>query len=153
MPRVSDITLLQKRKQPTLFVRTTTQVEQLPALIGKSYAAMAAYLSELSETLSDIPYVAYHNMDMQNLDVEIGFPVARVLPAKGNIQAGLLPAEKVVFCMYRGAYGEMTPVYAEMARWTEDNALEPTGIVYEYYYNGPDFPESELLTKIVMPVK
>jgi len=152
MPRVSNIDILRKREQPTLSIRTRTKVEDLPVLIGESYGKMAVYLKELGEFPSDIPYVAYHNMDMQNLDVEIGFPVSEALPEKGEIQSGSIPEGNVVFCMYRGAYREMVSTYNEMANWIEENRLKPTGTVYECYYNGPEYPESELLTMIVMPI-
>ena len=78
---------------------------------------------------------------MQNLDVEIGFPVASPLPGKGEIQAGLIPEGKIVFCMYLGGYGEIGPVYEEMAKWITDKGLIPEGTAYEYYYNDPEFPE------------
>ncbi|KAF5088453.1 GyrI-like small molecule binding domain protein [anaerobic digester metagenome] len=152
MPRISNIELLQKREQPTLSIRTRAKVEDLPMLIGGGYGRMAAYMKELGELLSDVPYVAYHNMDMQNLDVEMGFPVSKVLPEKGDMQPGSIPGGRVVFCMYRGAYRDMAPTYEEMAGWIEKNGLKPVGTAYEHYYNGPEYPESELLTMIVMPV-
>ena len=35
-----------------------------------------------------------------------------------------------------------------------EKGYKPKGVYYEYYYNSPDeVPESELLTRIVMPVK
>ena len=152
MPRISNFEILQKREQPTLFIRTKTSVENLPSLIGESHGKMAAYLEEIGEYLSEVPYVAYYNMDMQNLDVEIGFPVGKALSGKEDIQAGFVPAGKVVCCMYRGAYSEMEATYGEMAKWIEDNNYKPVGSVYEHYYNGPGFPESEMLTMIVMPL-
>lgn len=152
MPRVSSIDVFHRREQPTVSIRTTTAVENLPVLIGESYCRMADYLKELGEFLSDVPYVAYHNMDMQHLNVEIGFPVAKSLPEKGDIYPGSIPEGNVVSCMYRGAYREMASTYDEMTNWIEENGLMPAGIVYEYYYNGPEYPESELLTRIVMPV-
>ncbi|KLK89411.1 transcriptional regulator [Methanoculleus sediminis] len=152
MPRVSNIEMLRRREQPTLSIRTRAKVEDLPMLIGESYCRMADYLKELGELLSDVPYVAYHNMDMQDLDVEIGFPVSKVLPERGDIRSGSIPGGNVVFCIYRGAYRDMAPTYDEMANWIEKNGLKPAGTVYEYYYNGPEFPESELLTMIVMPL-
>jgi effector-binding domain-containing protein len=121
-------------------------------LIGAGYGKLAVYLGELGEYLSDVPYVAYHNMDMQNLDVEIGFPVPKALPGMGDIRSGSIPEGRVVSCMYRGAYREMVPTYTEMADWIEKNGLQPAGTAYECYYNGPEYPESELLTMIVMPV-
>ena len=153
MPRVSMINLLKQNEQPTLVVHARTKLENLPQLIGESYGKLCAYLEKLGETVSDVPFVAYHNMDMQALDVEIGFPVANPLPEKGEIKSGLIPAGTRIFCIYRGPYGEMVPVYQEMQKWMGENGYVPAGPVYEYYYNGPEFPESELVTKIVMPVK
>ena len=152
MPRVSNFEILQKREQPTLFIRTKTKIENLPGLIGESYGKMEAYLKEIGEYLSEVPYVAYYNMDMQNLEVEIGFPVDKPLSGKEDIQAGFIPAGKVVFCMYRGAYSEVEATYSEMAEWIDDNNYKSAGTAYEYYYNGPGFPESEMLTMIVMPL-
>ena len=153
MPKMSNIELLQLNEQPALSIRTTTQVEKLPALIGESYGKIAAYIKELGENFSDVPFVAYHNLDMQNLDVEMGFPVTKSLPDKNEIKSTFIPAGKIIFCMYRGAYIEMASVYNEMAKWITENGYEPVGTSYEYYYNSPEFPESELLTKIVMPIK
>lgn len=153
MPRISDIEILQKAEQPTLFIRTHARVDELPVLIGESMGKLAAYLEGIGELLADVPYVGYHTSDMQNLDVEIGFPVARPLPGTEGIQAGSLPAGNVIFCMYRGAYGELGPVYDEMSRWIEEHQRKAAGVVYEHYYNGPEFPESELLTMIVMPLE
>lgn len=153
MPRISNIEILQKMEQPTLFIRTAARVQDLPVMIGQSFGKLAAYLQELGEFLSDVPYVAYHNMDMQNLDVEFGFPVAGPLPGKAEIQAGSIPAGKIIFCMYQGAYSAMEPVYGEMVKFIADHHLKPVGTAYEHYFNGPEFPESEMLTMIVMPVK
>lgn len=153
MPRVSDIALLDRNDQPTLCIRTRVKAQDLPRLIGVSYGRLAAYLSELGELLADIPYVAYHNMDMEDLDVEIGFPIARAVEGKDDMQPGCIPAGKQVFCMYRGSYAQMAPVYEEMAAWIAENGLVNTGVSYESYYNGPGFPENEFLTKIIMPVK
>ena len=152
MPRISDIEILCRIEQPAIVVRAGTNVENLPALIAGSYGKMAAYLKEIGEYLAYVPYVAYHNMDMRNLDVEMGYPVAKPLPGKGDILPGAIPGGKVVFCMYRGAYSELGPIYGEMAKWIEDNGFAPAGTAYEHYYNGHGFPESEMLTMVAMPI-
>ncbi|WP_242830570.1 hypothetical protein [Desulfitobacterium hafniense] len=43
----------------------------------------------------------------------------------------------------------MEAVYGEMSKWIEDNNYKPVGKAYEHCYNGPEFPESEMLTMIV----
>ncbi|WP_019243441.1 MULTISPECIES: GyrI-like domain-containing protein [Bacillus] len=135
MPKISNVELLKKNNQPTLFIRTRTKVEDLPRLIGESYGKLGAYLQEMDELLTDVPYVAYHNMDMQDLDVEIGFPVPTPLSGSGDIQSGVIPGGLMVFSMYLGSYSEIEPLYMEMAQWIKDHGYEATGVAYEYYYN------------------
>ncbi|MDD4767791.1 MAG: GyrI-like domain-containing protein, partial [Desulfotomaculaceae bacterium] len=144
----------EQEAQPVLFIRARTALEGLPLLIGESYRKIAEYLAELGRQPANAPYTAYYNLDMQDLDVEMGFPVAGPLPGKGEVKAGEVPAGRYVSCMFKGPYNQMEPVYNEMNKWMQENNLEPTGIAYEYYYNGPqDVPESELLTRISLPVK
>lgn len=153
MPRISPIELLKQGEQPILYIQARTAVERLPQLISESYREIAAYLKSIDELMSDIPFVLYRNMDMQNLDVQIGFPVATPLPGKDAVQAGSIPAGKVVFCMYQGAYHAVEPVYNEMMQWIDERGLSLAGSSYEFYYNGPETPENLLLTKILLPLR
>lgn len=140
--------------QPVISVRKVTSVVNLPLELGKAYHSIMEYLGELGEESVDMPFAAYYNMDMENLDVEMGFPVLKTLPSKDEMCAGQIPAGKKAVCMYKGAYKEMGPVYEAMTKWISDNSQEPTGAVYEFYYNSPiNVPESELLTKIVFLLK
>ncbi len=152
MPRASSIEMIDQNEQPTAAIRVRTKVELLPGLIGESYAKIGAYLGELGELPANTPFVAYHNMDMADLDVEIGFPVRRALPAKGEIQPGSIPAGKRVTAIHRGPYSEMEPTYRDMMNWIAEKKLNPDGTAYEYYFNGPDLPMEEMLTMVVMPV-
>ncbi|MGV8906236.1 MAG: GyrI-like domain-containing protein [Acetobacterium sp.] len=154
MPKMSSIKLLKQNEQPIISIRTQTSVDQLPHLIDESNRKMAAYLHEINETLSDVPFVAYHNTtDPEALDVEIGFPVTTPIPGKEDIKSGSIPAGLLVFSMNRGPYNKMKPLYREMLQWIEKNDFKGMGTVYEYYYNDTSYLEIELLTKIVMPVK
>lgn len=148
------IELNEQKAQPVLSIRTRTAIENLPKVIGESYEKIMQYLTELGEQPANAPYTAYYNLDMQDLDVEMGFPVSNLLPGKGEIKSGEIPQGKYVSCMYKGAYSQMEQIYNEMFKWIEENGYEQTGLYYEYYYNSPnDVPESELLTNIVMAIK
>ena len=142
--------VIETAAQPVLSVRTVTSVGNLPQELGKAYNSIIAYLGEQGEQPSDAAFAAYYNMDMEKLEVEMGFPVAKELAGKGEINASQVPAGKKATCMYQGAYQEMGPTYEAMAKWMKDNGHRPTGVVYEFYYNSPmEVSESELLTKIV----
>lgn len=153
MPLISRIQMMNQKAQPALIIRTRTTIEGLPKLIGESYFAIGNYLMELGESVSEVPYVAYYNTDMKDLDVEIGFPVLDELPGKDNIIPGEIPAGIRIFCMYRGPYSDMKSAYTQMQEWMSDKDYELNGAVYEQYYNDTEFPEKDYLTKIVMPIK
>lgn len=151
---ILDLKLEEQTAQPVLCIRTKTSIEKLPAAIGEGYGRIVKYMEELGVQLQYAPYTAYYNLDMNDLDVEMGFPVAEIFPDKDGIKARQIPQGKVVSCMYKGAYAEMEEPYKEIMKWIEDNGQVPTGVYYEYYFNSPqEVPESELLTRIVIPLK
>jgi effector-binding domain-containing protein len=149
-----EIELKEQKSQPVLSIRTRTTLADLPNIIGDSYHKIAGYLEELGEQPADVPFTAYYNLNMQDMDIEMGFPVSKPLPGKGDIKAGKIPLGKVASYMYKGIYSEMEPVYNEIFKWINEKGYQPRGVYYEYYYNAPDeVPESELLTRIVIPLE
>ena len=49
-------------------------VESLPQVVGQAYGAIMEYAGQLGVQPSGAPFVAYYNMDLADLDMEIGFP-------------------------------------------------------------------------------
>jgi len=148
------VELKEQGVQPVLSIRKTTAAANLPEELGKGYGSIIQYLNEIGEQPVGAAFTAYYNMDMENLDVEMGFPVSKQLTGRGEIEAKEIPAGKYAECMYKGPYREMVPAYDAMNQWLGENGLTATGVSYECYYNSPmEVPESELLTKIMFPVK
>lgn len=146
--------LLERPALLTLSIRAKTAVQDLPAVLGKGYGEIAQYLFEIGEQPAGAPFTAYYNMDMASLEIELGFPVAKKLPGKGEIRSGEIPSGKVATCMFKGPYGEMPPAYEALSRFMNEKGVVPVGVVYEMYFNAPDqTPPSELLTQIMFPVK
>ena len=152
MPKISNIELIKAAKQPVLSIRTNTSTANLPSVIGDSFKRISEYLNEINELMSDVPFVAYHSLDPEDLDIEIGFPVSRPLPGKNDVKPSFFHETLAVFSMFRGPYSEMESLYNEMNNWIEESSYHFSGVYYEYYYNGIEFPESELLTKVLIPV-
>jgi effector-binding domain-containing protein len=151
---LSECEAIHQPMQPVLSIRTRTSVDQLPDLVGQSYAAIMQYLQEAGGAPSGVPFAAYFNMDMQDLDVELGFPVAQALPGQGQIQPGAIPAGMVATCLYTGPYPQMGAAYEAITQWIKDHGYEPSGVSYEYYLNSPaDCPPEELQTRIAFPLK
>ena len=139
---------------PTLSVRTRTAVQELPKTMHKAFGAIVQYLVEIGEQPESPAYAAYYNMDMQNLDVEIGFPVSKKLPGKDDIKTSEIPAGKYASCVFTGPYRDIEPAYNALSQWIKENGYEFTGVAYELYLNDPDVtPSNELKTEILFPLK
>ena len=140
--------------QPTLVVRTTTPVRDLRTVMGRAFGLIAEYLGKLGEAPAGAPFAAYHNMDMEHLDVEIGFPVGRPLPAEGEVHAGEIPGGQQATCTFVGPYDEIAAAYESLTAMVRERNLAPTGVAYEFYLNDPTTtPPQELVTKIVFPLQ
>jgi effector-binding domain-containing protein len=139
--------------QPALSVRVRTSVDQLRQVLGQTYGAIAGYLAGLGEAPAGPPFTAYHNMDMTDLDVEIGFPVARPLAGRGEIDPARMPGGRVATCRFTGPYSELKPAYEALTCWVAEGGHEPTGVAYELYLNDPAVtPPDRLETRIVFPL-
>lgn len=144
----------EKDPQPTLSIRARTPIQGLPQLLGESYGKIAAYLAELGEEPAGAPFTAYYNMDMHDLDVEVGFPVTKAIQGQGEIQANQVPGGKLGYALHTGRYGDIAPAYDALTQYVKEQGYEPTGVSYEFYLNDPDeTPQEQLETQIVFPLK
>lgn len=144
----------EKKAQPTISIRTRTAVGNLPQVLGKAYGAIMNYLFEIGVQPAGAPYVGYFNMDMQDLDLECGLPVAQPVVGNDELKPSEIPAGKQVACLYTGPYNQIEPAYNAIMEWIPANGYTPTGVCYEFYLNDPaETPENELLTQIVFLLK
>jgi effector-binding domain-containing protein len=139
--------------QPVLSIRTHAAVQDLPKVFGQAYGAIMQYLGELGEQPSGMPFAAYYNMDMQNLDLEIGFPVARQLPGRGEVQAGALPGGKWATVLHVGPYDQVGPAYDALSEAVKAEGFEATGVAYESFFDGPETPPEKTRTLVMFPLK
>jgi effector-binding domain-containing protein len=92
-------------------------------------------------------------MDMQNLDIEIGFPVARKIAGKGDIRASEFPGGKLASVLHIGPYDQCVRAYDALTQWVKDRGYAATGVAYEIYFSPPETPPQEIRAEIVFPLK
>jgi effector-binding domain-containing protein len=135
-----------------LSVRTHAGVQDLPRVLGDVYGRIMAYLGEVNTQPNGHPFVIYYNMDMSNLDIEVGFEVPAGLTGKNDLIPGVIPASKVVSLIYTGPYEECGSAYEALGQWFKENQLEGTGTAIEFYLNDPQV-DPPAQTRIEMPIK
>lgn len=141
-----------RASQPTLSVRFTAPVQALPQHFGRIYGSIMQYLGEMGEDHAGPPFAMYYNMDMQNLDIEAGFPVKKALPPRGDIQACEIPGGTFAVCHYTGPYSQCAPAYDHLADYAKDQGYAPTGLAIEWFLDGPDVPPEKMRTDIAYEV-
>lgn len=125
-----------------------------PKVLGVTFEKFEKRFKELGEEPAGAPFVAYYNMNMFSLDIEIGFPVSKVLPNDQEIKAGKIPAGKFAVVMHQGPYNKIRPAYDALKQFIKAQGKEATGVAYEYYLNDPEITKpDELLTRVVFPLK
>ncbi len=146
--------ILEQKPQPTLSIRTRTSVKELPQELGKAYGAIGQYLGQLGEGPAGAAYAAYFDFNMDDFEVEIGFPVAKPLPEKDQIKNTEIPGGKLAQAIYTGPYNKIEPAYTALTEYVKENDHEATGVAYEFYLNDPgEVAPEELLTQVVFPLK
>jgi effector-binding domain-containing protein len=149
-----DCKLTNQPAQPVLSVRSRSAAENIPGLMGRVFPAVLGYLNLLGETPAGMPFAAFYNMDANDMDVEVGWPVGRELPGQGEIKAGEIPGGWQASLLYTGSYDAMAPAYEALAEFVKANGYEPTGIAYEFYLNDPSgLSPDQAQTLIMFPLK
>ena len=146
--------VIEQDVQQVVSVRTRTSVEKMPQVLGEVYGKIINYLKEIGQKPLDYAFTAYYNMDMQDLDIEVGFPVSTPVKGKDDIKPNTIPAGKYAVCLHKGAYNKLESSYHSLMAWVKEQNISISGIAYEFYLNDPsNTPEEELETRIAFPME
>lgn len=93
-------------------------------------------------------------MDMADLEVGIGMPVARPLAGRGEVQPGEIPGGQTAVCLHTGPYDAITAAYTALGDWIQAQGYAPAGPAYEFYLNDPtETPPQALQTLVAFPLR
>jgi effector-binding domain-containing protein len=152
--------LEEQEAHPALTLRAKVLEKDLPEHVVKCFGIIKAYMSKHGAKLNGYPYIAYYNINLDNLrgggtwDMEIGFPVSIILSGINEIKMSETQAAKTISCFYKGPYQGLGKAYSLLTEFIGENNLHFLNISYEYFYNSPEnVPEDELLTKLVFLIK
>jgi len=146
-------------QQPQIAVamkKTAISMEQIAEVTTEGYTKLMGYLAEQGKQIAGAPYLAYMNgnEDFSKFDIELGIPVSEAVSVQGELYMSQSYEGKAITTTYKGAYKDIEVAYVALMDYAKENALEMTGVYYDYYISNPaDTPENELLTQVVFPIK
>ena len=120
-----EITTKPARQAAT--VRVRTPMEGLKEELAKGYGEIAAALGRQGIQPSGVPFAIYHNMDMQDLDVEMGFPVGSAIKPEGRVQPSSLPGGRTAVHIHKGPYETCAATYKQLFAWIAEHHKKIAG--------------------------
>ncbi|MBI9105888.1 MAG: GyrI-like domain-containing protein [Spirochaetales bacterium] len=146
--------IIRKEEVQTLTIRLFSPAIKLPEVLGGIYGEIAGLVTQKGLSFTGAPFVLYRNMDMENLDIEAGFPVAGTLEAAGRVKPSKLPSGEMATALHTGSYDSMEGTYNALTAFVKDKGRETEDFMYEEYLNSPDeVKKEELQTKIYFYLK
>lgn len=136
--------------------RTSLSMDKIIEVMGADYPKLMGYIAQQSKQIAGAPYCFYTNAneDYSQFDIELGIPVNEAVLASGEIFISKTYEGKALVGTHKGSYKDLETTYIALMDYAKENSIECTNDCYDYYINDPaETPESELLTKVVFPIK
>lgn len=108
----------ERAEQPYMAIRTQATMRELPAVIPRLIGEVGAWLGQHGTPPAGPPFIRYLVINMaENLDIELGFPVAKAGQGNGRVSAGELPAGRYASLVYTGHYSGLMEANAALLEW------------------------------------
>lgn len=147
-----DVQLVDVPKMYLLSIRKMVQAEDYPAEYIKCYGKLFKRIAVDKLTMSGSPMILFHSAEYSptGLDTEFAIPVQEYATGTRDFCPGLCLKTVV-----RGAYSELSSVYAKQIEWAEKEGYQNTNALFEVYITDPsqiaDIKDN--ITEVYYPVK
>lgn len=147
-----DVQLVDVPKMYLLSIRKMVQAEDFPTEYIKCYEKLFKRIAVNKLTMSGEPMALFHSAEYSpsGLDTEFAIPVHEYVTGTRDFCPGLCLKTVV-----RGAYSELSSVYAKQIEWAEKEGYRCTNALFEVYVTDPSQVENEQdnITEVYYPVK
>jgi effector-binding domain-containing protein len=157
-------------RQPGIDTRTETAYmgirSQAPfkgmfKVVDKLFKEMNRWMKQHNVEPAGPPFLRYHVIDMEGeMDIEVGFPVAKALPDDERVRAGVIPAGRYASLVYTGSgyTGNKTLIeWARASGYQWDRWDDPKGdgfrARYETYLTDPNIEPRKTRWEIEVAIK
>lgn len=129
--------MVQTEVVPAAVIAITIPREQIREVMGAAIAEVIE--AAAAQGIGPAGPVFSHHFDMQPgiFNFEVGVPVSGVLKPVGRVQAGALPATKVVRTIYTGPYEGLGAAWGEFIDQLEAAGHQPAPNLWERYLTDP----------------
>ncbi|OPH53493.1 MerR family transcriptional regulator [Paenibacillus ferrarius] len=147
-----EVQLVETQPMTILYTRQMMSSEDYVEGYGKYFGRLYAKIATDKLTLLGTPMTIYHSPEYNpnGNDTEFAIPIEEAVKGTRDM-SGELCAMSVI----KGAYPELTSVYAKLREWVENEGYALVKSPYEVYLTDPNqatVPE-DIVTEVYFPVK
>ncbi|MDU7360427.1 MAG: GyrI-like domain-containing protein [Propionibacteriaceae bacterium] len=158
---ITDPEIIEFAGSPTVVVRRENiPVEELAEFMDTSFTALGTAIREHRFVPSGPGFSRYDTRLLENVTVEVGFPVEEVWGEFAKIgdvtiQGSELPAGTTAVAKYKGGFDEIADAWQDMLQRLADRGYETSRPFWEYYDvpPAPGREERHYLTRLAAPVE
>ncbi|NTL99156.1 GyrI-like domain-containing protein [Enterococcus faecium] len=153
---MTRINKIEKKRLPDMNIlsmrRTINFAEDYSSFMGEAINKIVELIRDEEGYPSSGPIVYFHNINLEKLDVEIGFQVAEPIAGRDKIKYSTLPKRTVVGTIDQGPYIEQDSTLHDLMEWIDENNYQTVGGIYYHYLNDDDRPEKDFLTEMYVQI-
>jgi len=139
-------------EQPTAVRRALVRPDQLIDWIPLACAVVAEHLRHHGIAPAGYPFARSHQVHLDLLEAEAGFPVAAMIAPSGLVDWSWLPGGLALAAWHRGPHERVGLVYREMDDWLETKGAIRSGDGWEIYHDLPTCDHLGVRIEVVQPV-
>lgn len=147
-----DVQLVEVPMMYLLSIRKKVQVDDYPREYASCFGKLFKKIAVGGLTMAGPPMALFHSAEFtpDGLDTEFAIPVKEYATGTRDFNPGLC-----VKTVVRGAYSELSSVYAKQREWAEKEGFKCNNALYETYVTDPSqiADEEENITEVYYPVK
>ena len=103
MTTVSEPKIDHRTAMPYMGIRTQVPMKGMFKVVDKLCKELSVWLKKQGVEPAGAPFLRYHVIDMAGeMDIEVGIPVATMLPGDARVSAGVLPEGHYASLVYVG---------------------------------------------------
>lgn len=104
-------------------VRARLSLGELGPALAKLWPEVSAWLDEQGIVPAGRPLIRYHVIDMPEVEISVGLPVASGAVGDGRIEVAELPAGRYAVLVHVGPYEGLVQANADLQSWAADHGV------------------------------
>lgn len=132
------IQIEQQPRQPYVAVRATVPMAEIGQRMGPLFGQLFGWLGSHQVAPAGPPWTRYLAVGSDEVELEVGAPVATPIDGGEGVIAGVRPAAQVAKTLHIGPYDAMEAAYRAVMDWLQAQGRLVTGAMWEVYESDPE---------------